>query len=276
MNAYLVSHNGLGDNLFMIGALRFLLKFYNNIYFLCKNKYYSNVKLFFTDTPNIICVPFNENNEFREINKIICQNYDNNDIFVCGGFHKRYLKSKITNKNFLDHIRINNNYTIDYDTITTQNYSFIESFYTDIGLNLTYFYEYFCLPNSEESISLYNIIKHYYIIFIQLTSSDKKSLDISNLISRYLNDVNSILICNDRNLYDINNKTEDIEMKYNICQKFVYNDIINYNETIRNSDEIYIIDSCFIGIILPYLKTNKLKANKIRIIKRDMINNILL
>lgn len=33
MNAYLVSHNGLGDNLFMIGALRFLLKFYHKIFF---------------------------------------------------------------------------------------------------------------------------------------------------------------------------------------------------------------------------------------------------
>ena len=36
MNALLVSHNGLGDNLFMIGALHYLLKFYTNVFFIVK------------------------------------------------------------------------------------------------------------------------------------------------------------------------------------------------------------------------------------------------
>ena len=34
MNAYILSHNGLGDNLFMNGALRFISKFYNKIFFI--------------------------------------------------------------------------------------------------------------------------------------------------------------------------------------------------------------------------------------------------
>ena len=38
MNAYLVSHNGLGDNLYMIGALNFIRQFYKNVFFLCKKK----------------------------------------------------------------------------------------------------------------------------------------------------------------------------------------------------------------------------------------------
>jgi len=82
MNAYLVSHNGLGDNLFMIGAIRFLLQFYNKIFFLCKNKYYDNVKLVFYDNLNVICVPFNENNEYNEIYNIIHKNYFYNDILI--------------------------------------------------------------------------------------------------------------------------------------------------------------------------------------------------
>ena len=32
MNAYLVSHNGMGDNLYMVGALIFLLKYYDKIF----------------------------------------------------------------------------------------------------------------------------------------------------------------------------------------------------------------------------------------------------
>jgi hypothetical protein len=70
INVYLVSHNGLGDNLFMIGALRFLLNFYDKIYFLCKNKYYNDIKLFFENS-NIVCVPFDENNEYQSIKSMI-------------------------------------------------------------------------------------------------------------------------------------------------------------------------------------------------------------
>ena len=265
----------MGDNIFMIGALHFLLKFYQKIYFLCKNKYYPNIKLFFIDNPNIICTLFNENKEFDEINTIIKNNYDMNDIFICGT-HKSYLKNKITNQEFLNFKIIDKNYTIDFDTLTTDNYDFIESFYKDINLNLTYFYEYFYIPSTQESLDMYNTIKNYYIVFIQLKSSEGISLNIYNLLNKYLHDSNTILICNDKNLYDINNKTNDIEIKFNLCKQFVYNKIINYNDVIKNSDEIYIIDSCFTGIILPYLKTNKLKANTIRIILRNEANNIIL
>ena len=34
MNAYLISHNGLGDNLYMIGATNFSSKFYKNLFFM--------------------------------------------------------------------------------------------------------------------------------------------------------------------------------------------------------------------------------------------------
>ena len=278
MNAYLVSHTGLGDNLFMIGALHFLLMFYNKIYFLCKNCNYSNNKLFFIDNPNIICVPINENNEFFEIKKIIMDYYDNADydIFISGVCHKTYLTNKITNKNFLNYNIIDKKYIIDFDTLTSNNYNFIENFYKDIHLNLTYFYEYFYLPLTKESIDLYNSVNKYYIIFIQSKSSDGIRLNITNLLKKYLYDDNVLLICNDENLYNIENKTENIIKKYNLCKSFIYNKIINYVETIKNSDEIYIIDSCFTGIILPYLKMNKLKTNKVRIILRNSVNNIIL
>lgn len=240
------------------------------------NKNYSNIKLFFIDNPNIICIPFDENKEIDEIKNIINNNYSTNDIFICGDCHKSYLKNKITNQEFLNYKIIDKNYTIDFDTLTSGNYSFIENFYKDINLNLTYFYEYFYIPSTQESLDMYNTIKNYYIVFIQLKSSEGTSLNISNLLNKYLYDSNTILICNDTNLYDIANKTNDIEIKFNLCKQFVYNKIINYNDVIKNSDEIYIIDSCFIGIILPYLKTNKIKANTIRIILRHNAQNIIL
>ena len=278
MDAYLVSHNGLGDNLFMVGALRFLLKFYNKIYFLCKNTYYSNVKLFFIDTKNIICVPFDENDEYNDINRIIMENYDNSitDIFICGDCHKRYLQSKINNKSFLEYVIPNKNYTIEFDTIHNYNYNFIENFYKDIHLNLTIFYDYFKLPYLDESVELYNSVKEYNIIFVQLKSSCGKCLNITNLLNKYLNDEKTILICNDYNLYDANSLSENVKIKYKLCEQFVFNKIVYLVDTIKNSSEIYIIDSCLIGVLLQFIQKNELKAKMVRIIERNLINDIVI
>jgi hypothetical protein len=273
---YLVSHNGLGDNLFMIGALRFLLQFYDTIYFLCKQKYLSNVELFFLDTKNIICVPFDENMEKVHIKQIINENYGTNDILICGDCHKSYLQSKITNQHFLQYIPIVSTYKIDYDSLTSENYKFIENFYRDARLNLTHYFDSFYLPSTQESMELYNTVKTYHIIFIQLISSNGKRLNVSNLLDKHLHNENTILICNDVNLYDIENKTADIEEKYKICQRFVNNRIVYYKDTIQHSNEIYMIDSCFIGIVLPYLKTGKLIATTVRIILRDNADKIII
>ena len=64
--AYFLSHNGLGDNLFSIGALRFISQYYEKVYFLCKDTFYENVRLFFNDELRIECVPFNANDEEKE------------------------------------------------------------------------------------------------------------------------------------------------------------------------------------------------------------------
>jgi hypothetical protein len=180
-----------------------------------------------------------------------------------------------------------NRYKIEYDTLTSNNYSFIDEFYRDAKLNLNVFYNYFKIPETIESVELFNTVKQYNIIFIQLKSSCGKSLNIENLLKKYLFDKNTILLCNDINLYDkkineleishdnINQDIlDDIIVKRKLAEVFVYNKLIYYYDTIINSNEIYIIDSCFIGIILPLLKLNKLKSNKVRIILRDIAHKI--
>jgi hypothetical protein len=272
MDVYLVSHNGLGDNLFMVGAINFIKQFYNNVYFLCKNKYLEHVKLFFDNKSNIICLPFNEDDEFASIKNIL--NYDkymnnNIDIMVCG-MHKHYLNSKITNTDFLNYNKIDKNYTIEYSPISNANYSFIENFYKDLNLNLTYFYEYFYLADTDISKQLFNNVSNYYIVFIQSTCSTGKKLNVSNLTNKYINNDKVLLICSDINLYNKDNE------KYYIAQKFIFNNLVNYVDIIKNSDEIYLIDSCFLGIILPLLKTNQLKTKNVRIILRDDVDKYIL
>lgn len=275
MYAYLISHNGLGDNLYMIGALRFLLSYYTNIYFICKRQNYANVVLFFSDEPKIVCVPYDDasGTEMREITNIVRDKYINPDcdVVVCGDFHKSYLQSKITNPRFLEYKSLKSDYTIEYDTITNSTYNFIESFYQDIGLNLTHFYNYFVLPETMESRDLYLQVCQYYIVFIQYKCSDGRCLDITDLLARYRGADNVLLISNDQNMYDLDKDP----VKYELCQPFVYNKIVNYVDTIKNSDEIYIIDSCFVGLVLPYLKTGQLKTNKVRIIRRDLVQHTI-
>ena len=129
MEAYFLSHNGLGDNITSIGAVRFLLKYYNKIYFLCKDNYLKNVELLFSNL-NVNIISVDKNNENYDCEKIINSNYTNKnvDIFICGS-HKNYLKSKITNKLFLEYKSDNKNYKIQYN--------FIENFYKDINLDLS-------------------------------------------------------------------------------------------------------------------------------------------
>jgi len=256
----------MGDNLYSIGALRFLLNYYEKIYFLCRDKLLENVKLFFCDTQRIVCIPFDGNNEFGSCREIINKNYENNDIFICG-YHKSYLKSKITS--ILDR-ESKNTYTIDFDTITSQNYDFIEGFYKDINLDLSIFFDYWFLPTLEESKQLYDEVKNYDIVFLQTESSNKKKLNIKKLLNKYLHDEKTILISNDENLYNnVESGEEHIKMKQQLCSHFVRNKVVYYLDTIINAKEIYIIDSCFVGIVLPLKKTNKLKAEIVRIILRQ-------
>lgn len=263
-NAILVSHNGMGDNLFMIGALRFLLKFYQKIQFLCKNKYLKNIELFFSDESRIICRGFDENHEFREIKRILKKELKKKDILTCGEFNKTF-RPMISNRKFLEYRTDIERYNLDYDQINSQNYAPIKNFYTDINLNLNHFFEYFKLPETEESKKLYENVKDYYLIFIQSTCSDGRKLNLENVMEKYLNDEKSLLICNDENLYDKDHK------KYEIANEFVLRNIIDLVEIIKQSDEIYIIDSCFTGIVLPYLKTNRLKATKVKITLRTNV-----
>ena len=133
------------------------------------------------------------------------------------------------------------------------------------------------LPETDESKHLYELVKDYRIIFLQTTSSNGKKLHIKNLCKKYLNDSKAILISNDENLYhSIEEPDEETLKKKELCQNFIRGNLIHYLDVILNSMEIYIIDSCFVGIILPLLKTNKLKAEVVRIILRDRADKIKL
>jgi hypothetical protein len=254
--AYFLGHNGLGDNITMIGAINFLLNYFEEIYFLCKNIHEENVKLFFYNKP-VIIVPFDENNEQIECKRIINNIYDLDNtinIFISGFCHTSYLKSNINHPELLNYKLTENKYVV--------NYNHIISFYEDIGLNTNIYFDYFDIDSSELSKYYFNLIKDYEIIFFHTQSSGKK-INLNKIINQNINDDKKIIICANENIYPNNH------IFFEIANKFINLRIIYYIDIIKNAKEIYCIDSCISCIILPLHTVKKLNANIVKIINRD-------
>jgi len=251
-SAYIVSHNGLGDNITMIGAINFLLLHYNNIYLLCKDKYESNVKLLINNK-NVIIIPFDHINERSSCKNIITNVYSNDytDVFICG-VHKNDIKSKITNPSILNYNK-NNKYNIKWEHIKT--------FYQDMNLDLSIYFEYFDINSTEKSIALYEKIKDINIIFCH-TQSSTKTISLPENIKAYINDNKYIIICSNENVYNKNHA------HFEVANNFVNIPVQNYIDVIKNACEIFIIDSCFSCIIYPLSVSNKLNTAKIEYIRR--------
>jgi hypothetical protein len=113
-------------------------------------------------------------------------------------------------------------------------------------------------------------IKKWVGIIIRSTSQNIVDIYINGSLTKR-HKLSNIVKQNYDNLY-VNYKLKHNE-KYDICQEFCMCKLIHYLDTVLNCTEIYIIDSCFTGIILPLLKTNKLKSKKTEIVLRQNVHN---
>ena len=261
-SAYFLSHNGLGDNITNIGSINFLLQYYNTIYFLCKNNYLENVNKLFKNkilSKNVILMPVNSNNENADCKIIITNAKENKltDIFISGFCHTFYLNSRISHPDLLKYKQNDNNYTIKW--------SHIRSFYYDIGLDLSIYYNYFNIDSSDESKQYFEYIKNYNIIFLH-TKSSIKEISLENIINKYINLNDTIIICANKNIYNKNDNKNNT--KYELANKYVNILVADYIDIISNALEIHAIDSCFACIIHPLNITKKLTAKVVTIYDR--------
>ena len=257
-NLYFCSHLGLGDNITNSSAIRFLLQYYDTIYFGVYKKNESNVKLLFIDKPQVIVYGVDYDEQNFDILKNI---YDTTlDDILCSGICNMMLQIKEFNRKKNDELLKykpdNKNYTNEYDHI---NY-----FYSDIGLDLSVYYEYFHIPSTEISKNYYESIKNYKIIFIHSTFSGGEVNIDSNLYNKYIDNNEYIIIHADKNIYNPDTHSE----KYTIANQYVYLPLQHYIDIILNAIEIYISDSAFSCIVHPLQILNKLKAEKIEIFSR--------
>jgi hypothetical protein len=241
-NAYFLSHNGLGDNITNIGAIEFLLKFYDTIYFLCKDKYEENVKLLFSGK-RVVTVPFNHRIERPHCKHILSAvDTTKNDIFISGFCHTSYLKSHITEPALLAYGK-NNKYSLKYDHIV--------QFYNDIGLDTSVYVDYFDIASNELTQKYYDDIKQYKIIFLH-TQGSNRNLNLSPLIHKYKDNKDYIMICADKNVYD------PTHPYYAIADPYTKIKVAHYIDIIKNADLIHIINSCFSCIVYPLLLSNRI------------------
>lgn len=232
----------------MIGAINFLLKYYDHVYFLCKDTNIKNIRTFFLNKP-VIAIPFAGSDEFTHPAEIIEHAATNpsNDIFVCGFAHKHIAKyRRVQNPKFLEYKPNDKNYTIK------PQWQHIQSFYRDIGMDLSIYYEYFDIPSTDQSIQE----THTNIIFVHTKfSKGEITIDLHN-------DDNTMIICANKNIYPENHP------KYEVANKYVNQPITSYTDVLKNATEIHIVDSCFSSIVYPLQQTNRLKATKVVIYNR--------
>lgn len=247
-SAYILSHTGLGDNITMIGAINFLLLYYNHVYLLCKDKYKTNVELLINNS-NVSIISFDHKNEENNCKKIInsIDSNDNIDIFICGK-HKSYLNRKITNPSILNYKK-NDKYDIKW--------KHIKMFYEDMNLDLNIYYDYFDIVSTELSMKLYESIKELNIVFCH-TQSSTKTIDLPDEMQRqYLTDNKYIVVCANKNQYIKTHKY------FELANKFVNIPLQHYIDIIKHACEIFLIDSCFCCIVHPLSILNKLNAKTI-------------
>jgi hypothetical protein len=237
----------------MVGAIKFLLQYYGNVYFLCKDINKENVAAFFPNKP-VHLLAFPAAREFIETHHIIKKAATNpmNDIFICGFAHKYIAQHRrINNPKLLEYNPDDKEYTIN------PKWPHIREFYKDARMDLSIYYEHFDIPSTDTNFQSIQET-HTNIIFVHTKSSTGEI----NIDLDVVNSDNTIIVCANKNVYAENHP------KYELASKYVDIPITSYIDVIKNANEIHIVDSCFSCIVYPLQQTNRLKATKIVIYDR--------
>jgi len=251
MDCYVLSHNGLGDNILMNGALNYLSKFYNKVFFLCKDTNIHHIIWMYKNT-NIIPISFDSTNEYNNCYEIIKDKYKNCDVLI-SGCHMSYLNTK---KTVLQMINTNESIFIP------SHFHFGSDFYKDIGLNPSIMISNFELNISTEIANIYNEISKYKIIFLH-TESSQSTINLNDIVTSFILKNDYLLICANQNVYDVSH------FKYKLANKYVkLPTIIHYVEIIKNAEELHMVDSSISCLSLCLKLSGKTLCKRIEIYNR--------
>jgi hypothetical protein len=215
--ALFLGHQGLGDHIMYIGAIRYLSLLYDEFVVACVHSHnFENVKSFYVDNPSIKVIGMNRDYSYRD--QI--------------GLEK---EMKISQYDKVYTVGIYKEGGFPPEEIPT-------SWYTQLGLDTSIRKKYFAVPSTSESLSLYNSLKTITYIFVQQKSSDT----LTKLVDWDMNDI--LTIDPNINMYPSGHTWHDL------AQTFINKPFFYYYDTITHASELHMVDSSFfcIAIHLPF------------------------
>ena len=96
-NAVFVGHLGIGDHICLMGAVRYISLDWDTLYVVCKAKYLKNIQRMYNDTPNIQCIPVQNDFHHPELN-----NLSYSKVFTSGIFYNVNREFKILPDDFYE------------------------------------------------------------------------------------------------------------------------------------------------------------------------------
>jgi hypothetical protein len=211
--AIFIGHQGLGDHINYIGAVRYLSLFYDEFVVLCtdddkRRRNVDNVKSFYADNPNIKIATLSGYYTWIDINII---------------------DAELNLKQYSTVYRLG---VYRENRVVPDIYQLPDIWYNQLELSTSIRVSHFFLPENDESKNLYKSIEMPYI-FIH-----RKSIDgVINIVNW---DINTILTLDpDINLYSPSH------IWYTLAESFVNKPFYYYYDTIRHAKEIHVTNSSF-------------------------------
>jgi hypothetical protein len=218
-DAFVLSHLGLGDNILLIGAVRYLATLYKKVYVVCKEHNKENMEIFYRDNTNIIIYPVKHDKDISP--KLGCP-------------IKQFEKVVANKIVYLSGAHLLNKRPISYDL-------FPLNFYMDMNISPSYLWDYFSIYTSPKSQELFSLIgtENKYI-FIHNSCSTGLVFNIEDMEQKLNFNKNEILVINpSKNMYPKDHKF------YNLADKFLNHKLPYYVTLIINASKIVITDSSF-------------------------------
>ena len=228
--ALFLGHQGLGDHIMYIGAVRYLSLLYDEFMVACVHAHnLDNVRAFYADNPKIKVVKMSRDYSL-----------------------------------FMDDENSNNNYKLMDVEMNLSQYSKVysvgvykkggfppgdipDTWYNQLQLSPDIRRKYFYVPTTPESKSLYESIQDIPYIFVQQTASNA-TIDVIKW------DIHEILTIDpNTNAYPSDHRW------YELANRFVNKPFLSYYDTILNAKEVHTIESSFFCLAINMKLTAHIK-----------------
>ena len=240
---FILTHLLMGDHLTTIGMVRYFSTLYDNVTVACYEDKINNLKDIYSDDKSINFYKINKIGRdiinFDRIFDMVTKDYDK--VVTCGNY--KFCKDNVRYQSEL--------YINKYHLLPM-------TFYMDVNIPTSIFWDYFHVPILPEAIEAYNLLKkkNRKYIFMHSSSSswiDGKGHNVFNVddVYNYLNIPEGDRISGTRQKYIVIDPCTDQYGTRNnskdkkIAKKLRNLPLLHYTEIIKNADIVFLTDSSF-------------------------------